>query len=85
METIDLLKMDIEGYEARTLRGGANLIQKFRPRMAIAAYHYATDMLDIVNTIDELAPGYCIRLRQHFNFYYDSILYASPATGWEPT
>ena len=85
LDRLTFLKMDIEGYEARTLRGGANLIQKFRPRMAIAAYHYATDMLDIVNTIDELAPGYCIRLRQHFNFYYDSILYASPATGWEPT
>jgi hypothetical protein len=50
--------------------------------MAIAAYHYATDMLDIVDTIDRLVDGYHIRLRQHFNYYYDYIIYASPAAGW---
>ena len=37
----------------------------------------------IVNSIDRLADGYHIRLRQHFNYYYDSIIYASPMRGWE--
>lgn len=84
LDRLTFLKMDIEGYEARTLNGAASLITKHRPRMAIASYHYATDMLNIVDTIDKLSPGYTIRLRQHFNFYYDSIIYASPAPGWEP-
>ena len=83
LDRMTFLKMDIEGFESRTLDGGARLIARHRPRMAIAAYHYATDMLDIVNTIDRLADGYHIRLRQHFNYYYDSIIYASPMRGWE--
>jgi FkbM family methyltransferase len=83
LDRMTFLKMDIEGFESRTLEGGATLIARHRPRMAIAAYHYATDMLDIVDTIDRLVDGYHIRLRQHFNYYYDSIIYASPAAGWE--
>jgi len=84
IERVTFLKMDVEGHEARILAGGRDVLGRNRPRMAIASYHYATDLLRIVDLIDELAPGYSMRLRQHANYYYDSILYASPEDGWGP-
>ena len=84
IERVTFLKMDAEGYEARILAGGREVLGRNRPRMAIASYHYATDLLKIVDLVDELTPGYSMRLRQHANYYYDSILYASPEDGWQP-
>jgi len=78
------IKMDVEGYEPRALRGARDLIARCRPRLAIASYHYANDLLDVVDGIDAIAEGYTVQMRQHYNYYYDSILYASPRADWLP-
>ena len=44
----------------------------------------APELPDIVDTLDEIRPGYVLRLRQHYNFHYDTVLYASPRDGWDP-
>ena len=36
---VDFIKMDIEGAERNALAGAADALRRFRPRMAIAAYH----------------------------------------------
>jgi FkbM family methyltransferase len=36
---VDFIKMDIEGAESRALTGAADIIRRFRPRLAISAYH----------------------------------------------
>ena len=84
MEKLTFLKMDVEGYETRVLRGAKRLIRESRPRMAVTAYHYANDLPDIIATLDEVQEGYHIRLRHHFNYFYDTIVYASPENGWQP-
>jgi FkbM family methyltransferase len=84
LEALTFLKMDIEGFESRALKGASRLIKECSPRMAITAYHYPYDLLDIVDTIDSLREGYVMRLRHHYNYYYDTILYASPYPGWGP-
>lgn len=85
LEDLTFLKMDVEGFEGKTLAGCANLIHAKRPRAAIAAYHYATDLLDIVARFDEIVTGYHFRLRQHNpNNFTDLILYASPVQGIHP-
>lgn len=78
------IKLDVEGFEARALRGAGGLLAKQRPRLAVASYHYATDLLDIAQTVDELAPGYSFYLRHHFGYFYDTILYATPRRDWLP-
>ena len=83
MESLTFLKMDIEGYEPQALRGTARLIAKDSPRMAIAAYHYADDLLDIVHAVLDANPRYVFRLRQYLNFYNDTLLYASTKPGWD--
>lgn len=78
------IKLDVEGFEARALRGASRLLAKQRPRLAVASYHYATDLLDIAQTIDQLAPDYSFFLRHHFGYFYDTILYATPRQDWLP-
>lgn len=78
MEEVTFIKMDLEGFESRALNGAARLIESCWPRMAITGYHYADDLLDIAQTIRNLAPDYTLPLRHHSNYYYDSILYAAP-------
>jgi FkbM family methyltransferase len=86
LERMSFLKMDVEGFEAKTLQGAARLLAKERPRIAACVYHYAQDLLDVVAVIDQSADDYHFRLRQHnVGYYYDLVLYASPVAGCGPT
>ena len=80
MDRVTFIKMDLESFEARALRGASGLIREFRPRMAITAYHYVDDLLDICATIRELMPTCSLRLRQHHLSFYDTVVYAAAAT-----
>ena len=84
VERATFIKLDVEGFEARALKGAAHLLSKYRPRLTVASYHYATDLLDIAQTIDELTPDYSFYLRHHFGYFYDTILYATPNRDWQP-
>ncbi|CAG9274086.1 FkbM family methyltransferase [Paraburkholderia unamae] len=84
VEDATFIKMDVEGFEARALRGAAQLIARAKPRMAIASYHYANDLLDVADTLREIVPGHRLNLRHHYSFFYDSIIYASPRDDWAP-
>jgi FkbM family methyltransferase len=82
LDKLTFLKMDVEGYEARTLEGAAGLIGRQRPRIAACVYHYAQDLLDVVAQLDKSAGDYHLRLRQHnASYFYDLVLYASPVAG----
>jgi FkbM family methyltransferase len=70
------VKMDVEGHETSVLRGARKLIHAHQPRLAVTGYHYANDLLDIVELILELEPRYELRLRHHSFYFYDSIIYA---------
>jgi hypothetical protein len=43
VERVDFIKIDAEGSERETLKGAKETIKKFKPRMAIAAYHLPDD------------------------------------------
>ncbi len=82
LENLTFLKMDVEGFEIKTLQGGAQLIARNRPRIASCVYHYAHDLLDVVAQLDKTVADYHYRLRQHNgSYYYDLVLYASPVPG----
>ena len=71
-ESIDCLKMDIEGAEAHALNGSANLLRAHRPDLAVAAYHKPGDLVDLHRHIKDL--GYADRdFDWHFGHYSDCI------------
>lgn len=84
LEKLTFLKMDVEGFETKTLQGGARIIASQRPRIAACTYHYAHDLLNIFEQIDKTVDDYHYRLRQHNgSYFYDLVLYASPVAGVE--
>ncbi|PPC81865.1 MAG: FkbM family methyltransferase [Methylotenera sp.] len=84
VEQATFIKMDVEGFETKAIEGAATLIATQRPRLAIASYHYAPDLLDIVAKLQSIAPDYHLYLRHHFGYFYDTILYATPRNDWQP-
>jgi FkbM family methyltransferase len=55
---VDFIKMDIEGAEKPALRGAAETIRKYRPRMAIASEHLPDDVTAIPKTVAGIWSGY---------------------------
>ncbi|MFN3789305.1 FkbM family methyltransferase [Massilia sp.] len=70
-----IIKMDIEGYELPALKGAARTIRAARPKLMLSAYHRSTDLLDIPQFIDTIAPDYRIGLRHHTEDRWDTCLY----------
>ncbi|MCD5996850.1 FkbM family methyltransferase [Pseudomonas sp. CDFA 602] len=70
-----IIKMDIEGSELPTLKGGQNHIVHSKPRLAISAYHRATDLLDITDYIESVRGDYKIGIRHHTEERWDTCLY----------
>ncbi len=59
------IKMDVEGAEAETLVGLKNTLVKFRPKLAVSAYHKTADLFTLPILINKLNPEYKIYLRHH--------------------
>ncbi len=59
------IKMDVEGAEARAIKGGGGQIAANRPQLFIAAYHYDNDIFRLPLLLWQLAPDYRIYLRKH--------------------
>jgi FkbM family methyltransferase len=59
---VDFIKMDIEGAEAEALRGAAATLARFRPKLAISAYHKADDLATLPKLIREQLPEYKLHL-----------------------
>jgi FkbM family methyltransferase len=55
---VDYIKMDIEGAEQRALAGARETIAKYRPRMALSAYHDPTDPERIPEIVRKAWSGY---------------------------
>jgi FkbM family methyltransferase len=61
LRRVDFVKMDIEGAEKDALRGGAETIRRYHPRMAIAAEHLPDDVPAIPQTVNAIWSGYSVR------------------------
>lgn len=72
------VKMDVEGGEADALRGGAALIARHAPLLAVSAYHRPEDVWELVLLISSIRPGYRFHLRPYMDACFDTVLYAVP-------
>lgn len=65
---VSLINMDIEGFEMPVLRGAATVIRKYRPVLAICAYHVSSDLYEIPAFIDATVGDYSFYLRKYCGF-----------------
>jgi len=68
------IKMDIEGSEMAALRGAAEAIKTYKPKLAISVYHKPEDLTEIPAFIKTLVPEYKTEIVTHTN--NDVVLYA---------
>jgi FkbM family methyltransferase len=74
---VDFIKLDVEGCELRALRGAESALRRFRPRLAIAAYHKPDDLFTIPEYLHGLGLGYRFRLA-HFTIHSEeTVLFAA--------
>ena len=61
---VDFIKLDVEGAEYDTLRGARTILSRWKPILAISAYHKLDDFWTIMNFIKSIRPDYEFALRQ---------------------
>lgn len=83
LEQLDFIKMDIEGAERLALEGAQQSIRRFKPKMAIAAYHRPDDLLVLSKLILDIEPSYRFFLRHHSIHASETVIYAIPESRWK--
>jgi FkbM family methyltransferase len=76
MESVDFLKMDIEGAEENVINGGKNFIKKFKPKLAISVYHKPSDFVVLTKLLKSIVPEYKFYLSQKRPDFFESVLFA---------
>jgi FkbM family methyltransferase len=71
-----LIKMDIEGAEYEALLGSRQMIQQYKPGLAICLYHHPDHIWQIPLLINDWLPGYKLYMRCHAFNTFDLVLYA---------
>ncbi|MFO0522637.1 MAG: FkbM family methyltransferase [bacterium] len=75
---VDFIKMDIEGAECDALAGAREVLQRYRPKLAISLYHRPSDFVTIPRYLDSLGMNYRFYLDHHTLYLNESVLFAVP-------
>lgn len=59
------IKMDVEGSEENALRGAAETIANFRPKLNIALYHRNEDIFKLPLLVNGMNKRYKLYMRHH--------------------
>ena len=76
LSKVDFIKMDIEGAEVPALNGAINTIKKYKPKLAICAYHKRDDLITITNLILKINPKYKLYFDYYTDIGWEAVLYA---------
>lgn len=74
-EPVSLIKMDLEGWETKALTGCIEHIKRDRPKLAIAAYHRASDFREILRQVRSYRSDYQIYLRHYTQGWSETVMF----------
>lgn len=63
---VDFIKLDTEGYEANILKGATETIRKWKPIIAMSAYHKPNDKEELPKLLKAISPDYVCELRHDY-------------------
>lgn len=63
IRAVDYLKVDAEGSDLAVLQGAGCLIRRWKPRIAVTAYHHPEHAREIGDYLQSLDLGYVIRVK----------------------
>lgn len=69
---VDFIKMDVEGAELDILKGAVTTIARFKPILALSAYHKWDDFWTLMNFVKSIRPDYEFALRHSFDSVEDA-------------
>ncbi|KZR70343.1 hypothetical protein PMIT1303_00004 [Prochlorococcus sp. MIT 1303] len=78
IERIDFIKLDIEGSELNALKGATEVIQKFKPKLAISLYHKPNDLHEIPLYISSNFSFYSLYIDHYTIHQEELVLYCMP-------
>ena len=67
---VDYIKLDIEGAELEMLYGAAKTITRYKPKMAVSAYHRPEDLWTLATYVKSLRSDYEFEFR-HYRIDYN--------------
>ncbi len=72
-----VIKLDVEGAEVNALAGAAATVRRYKPKLAICAYHKHDDLVTLFQTVRDLRDDYRFSLRHYSPLVYDTVIYAT--------
>ncbi len=76
IEMLNIIKLDIEGSEKDALIGASKSIRKYKPKLAVCAYHRKDDFYSLMKLILEIDGSYKFMMRHAHSKLYDTVLFA---------
>jgi FkbM family methyltransferase len=70
-----IVKLDIEGSEREAIIGMKHVLHLAHPKLIICAYHKIEDYYELVQVINDICPGYSLKLRHFTGTVFDSVIY----------
>lgn len=74
---VDFVKLDVEGSELETLKGAIETLRRWRPQLALSAYHRPEDLEALPRWLDGLGLGYRFCLEHFTSHLEESVLFAA--------
>ena len=61
----DLIKLDVEGNEKKTIEGGREILLRDKPSLIVSCYHRSSDLFELPLLLKKIVPEYKVYLRHH--------------------
>jgi FkbM family methyltransferase len=74
---VNFIKFDIEGAEKDALLGAKETIRRYRPTLAVSAYHKTEDIIELPRVVKSLYPDYKLYLHGVCLNHGETVLFAT--------